>query len=158
MKVENQALRLEKLMQKHQCHPEYEVCFPPVSVKKSALKKLTAGDLLLLGLERMELQLLSKEDGCAKAVLSSYDKGMTIRITEHLKSPVKHVDSRKYKNLLISLGKLNSRVLEIGHTVETMQIDPEKVLLYAEEKLVAKGRLVTVDDEIAVEIKEVKEI
>jgi len=143
-------------MQKHQCYPEYELCFPPVSVKKSILKKLTVGNLLLLGLECMEIRLLSKNDGCARAVLTSYDESMTIQIVEHLKSPLESNDSKKYKNIRISLGTLQSRVLEIGHKIETMQIDPEEVKLYVEEKLVAKGRLVTVDDEIAVEIKEVK--
>ncbi len=156
MKAENQALRLEKLMQMHQCYPEYELCLPPVSVKKSALKKLAAGDLFLLGLERMEMLLVSQSDGCAKAVLSSYGKGMTIRIVEHLESTTETTDSKKYKKIRISLGTLHSRVLEPGHQIETMQIDPEEILLYAEEKMLAKGRLVTVDDEIAVEIKEVK--
>ncbi len=156
MKAENQALRLEKLMQMHQCYPEYELCLPPVSVKKSALKKLTAGDLLLLGLEQMEMLLVSPSDGCAKAVLFSYDKSMTIKIVECMENVSEPNDSKKYKNIRISLGTLQSRVLEPGHKIETMQIDPDEVLLYAEKKLVAEGRLVTVDDEIAVEIKEVK--
>ena len=49
-------------------------------------------------------------------------------------------------------------MLEIGHKIETMQMDAEEVLLYAEEKLIAKGRLVMVDSEIAVEIKEVRKV
>ena len=156
MKAENQALKLEKLMQRHQRYPEYELCFSPVAVKKSALKKLTAGDLLLLGLERMEMLLLSKNDGCAKVVLSSYDKSMTIQIVEAIENTPESSDSKKYKKLKISFGSLQSRVLDVGHKVEITQIDTEEVKLYMEEKLLAKGRLVTVDDEIAVEIKEVK--
>ncbi len=156
MKAENQALRLERLVQRHQRYPEYELCLPYVSVKKSALKSLSAGDLLLLGLESMELLLFSENDGCAKAILASCDKSMTIQISESFKKREEPVNSKKYKELKISLGSLYSRTLEAGHKIETTQIDPEEVLLYEKEKLLAKGRLVTVDDEIAVEIKEVK--
>jgi len=158
MKAENQALRLEKLMQMHQRYPEYELCFPPISVKKSALKKLAVNDVFLLGLEHMEMLLLSKRNGCAKVVLSSYDKSMTIKIIEHHKNTENPTNSKKYKDIKISLGTLHSRVLEIGHKIETMQMDAEEVLLYAEEKLIAKGRLVMVDNEIAVEIKEVRKV
>jgi len=158
MKSENQALRLEKLMQMHQRYPEYELCFPPISVKKSALKKLAVNDVFLLGLAYMEMLLLSKRNGCAKVALSSYDKSMTIKIIEHYKNTERPTNSKKYKNIKILLGTLNSRVLEIGHKIETMQMDAEEVLLYAEEKLIAKGRLVMVDSEIAVEIKEVRKV
>jgi len=81
---------------------------------------------------------------------------MTIQISESFKKREEPVNSKKYKELKISLGSLYSRTLEAGHKIETTEIDPEEVLLYEKEKLLAKGRLVTVDDEIAIEIKEVK--
>jgi hypothetical protein len=156
MKADNQALKLEKLMQRHQCYPEYELCFSPIAVRKVLLKKLNVGDLLLLGLESMEMQLVSKSNGCAKAILASYDETMTIQIIEDSYRGSEIDESKKYKKLKILLGRVHSRVLTIGHKIETMHIDFEEILLYAEEKMLAKGRLVTVDDEIAVEIKEVK--
>ena len=156
MKVDNQALRLEKLMQKHQVHPEYELRLPSVLLKKGAVKKLTRGDILLLGMEQMEVLLVSEKNGCAKALLTASDESMTIQIIEPYVESENTIDSKKYKKADISLGTLRSRVLESGHKVETTQIDPEEIALYVEKKKIAAARLVMVDDEIAVQIKEVK--
>ncbi len=158
MKADNQALRLEKLMQKHHVHPEYELCFPPVAVKKSALKKLAAGDVFLLGLEKMEMLLLSKEDGCAKVILSSFGQSIGIQIVERVEETEKSSDSKKYKKVRISMGTLRSRVLESGHKIETAEMDMHNVTLYADDKKIALAKMVMVDDEIAVQIKEVKKI
>jgi hypothetical protein len=155
MKRENQALRLEKLMQRHQCYPEYELCIPSVAVKKSALKRLGKGDLLLLGMGTMEMLLISQSNGCAKVMLSSHGKCVKIEIIDTYEKREEKSDSKKYKTIKLLLGKVQSRVLEIGHNVETVQIDFNEVLLYEEEKKIANARLVVVDDEIAVQIKEV---
>jgi len=159
MKADNQALRLERLMQKHQVHPEYELCLPSVSVKKSLLKKLSKGDVLLLGMEQMEMLLLSEGQACAKAVLFSYTESLSIEITETIKQTVNTVDtidSKKYKEVSIFLGSLRSRTLESRHKLEITEIDLDDISLYVEKKKIAVARLVMVDDEIAVEIKEVK--
>jgi len=158
MKADNQALRLERLMQKHQVYPEYELCLPSVILKKSLLKKLSKGDVLLLGMQRMEMMLVSEKNGNAKAVLASYDKSMTVQIVEPEKHIVNTVDSKKYKEVEILLGILRSRVLEAGHKVETTQVDMDDISLYVEKKKIATARLVIVDDEIAVQIKEVKKV
>ncbi|AKF24641.1 hypothetical protein YH65_04000 [Sulfurovum lithotrophicum] len=158
MKDENQALRLERLMQKHQVYPEYELCLPSVTLKKSLLKKLSKGDVLLLGMQQMEMILVSEENGCAKAVLVSYDESMTIQIVEPVKYIVNKIDNKKYKEVEISLATLRSRVLEAGHKVETTQVDMDDISLFVEKKKIATARLVMVDDEIAVQIKEVKKI
>lgn len=156
MKAENQALRLERLMEKHHVHPEYELYLPSVLVKKSLLKKLSRGDILLLGMAQMEMQLLSKDAGCAKAVLWAYADRMEIKITEISEPPEIKADSKKYKTVDIFLGRLRSRTLEVGHRVETEGVDLEDIVLYADSKKIAVARLVMVDDEIAVEVKEVK--
>jgi len=155
MKSENQALRLEKLMQKHQCYPEYELSFPTIAVKKSALKRLRNGDLLLLGMGSMEMLLTSQSNGCAKVVLFSHGKCVKIQIVETFDVIETKSNSKKYKNIKLLLGRVQSRVLERGHTVETAQIDFSEVSLYVEEKKIANARVVVVDDEIAVQIKEV---
>jgi len=156
MKVENQALRLEKLMKRHRLYPEYELCFPLLSVKKDTIKKLRTGDLLHLGMDRMKMLLLSKENGCAKVVLSSCGKSLTIQIVGRYKHSKKQNHSKKYKNVKILLGTVQSRVLEIGHKVETAQIDFGKILLYTKNKKIANAKLVIADGEIAVQIKKVK--
>ncbi len=155
MKGENQALRLEKMMQKHHLYPEYEVCLPSVSVKKSALKKLGAGDILLLGMARLEVLLLSEHTGCAKALLVNAQGGLTIQIMQYMKQLPKHIDGKKYKEVRVTLGNVQCRVLERGHKIEMAQIDTDEVRLIHATEEIAKGRLVEVDDEIAVEIKEV---
>ena len=155
MKTDNQALRLERLMQKHQRYPEYQLCFPPVYVKKNVLKKMAAGDIFLLGMAQMEMLLISEYDGCAKAILSSCGESMTIEIMETIKPIENAFDSKKYKKVDIVLGTLRSRVLEARHKIESTLIDPEEISLYFEKKKIASAKLVMVDDEIAAEIKEV---
>jgi len=156
MKVDNQAFRLEKLMQKHQIHPEYELRLPSVLLKKGAVRKLSRGDVLLLGMGQMEVLLVSEKNGCAKALLIVSEESMTVQITGPIGDPENTIDSKKYKKVDISLGSLRSRVLEPGHKVETTQIDTEEISLYVEKKKIAAARLVMVDEEIAVQIKEVK--
>ena len=155
MKVDNQALCLEKLMQKHQLHPEYELRLPSVLLKKGAIKKLSRGDVLLLGMEQMEVLLVSEKNGCAEALLIVSEESMTVEITGPFEDSENTIDSKKYKKVDISLGSLRSRVLEPGRKVKTTQIDPKEISLYVEKKKIAAARLVMVDDEIAVQIKEV---
>lgn len=156
MKAENQALRLEKLMQKHQVHPEYELRLPSVLLKKGAVKKLSQGDVMLLGMKQMELLLVSEKNGCAKALLTASDKQMKVQVTGPCDPMINTIDSKKYKKVDILLGYLRSRVLEAGHKVETHALDLDDVLLSVEKKKIATARLVMVDNEIAVQIKEVK--
>jgi hypothetical protein len=62
MRGETQALHLAKMIQKHKLYPEYELALPFLLVRKNSLKKLSKGDVLLLGDENLNLKLL-KEDG-----------------------------------------------------------------------------------------------
>lgn len=156
MKADNQALRLEKLMQKNQVYPEYELRLPSVLPKKGTVKKLSCGDVLLLGMEQMEVLLVSEKNGCAKGLLSASDESMTVQITGPFEHSLNPIDSKKYKKVDIVLGRLRSRGLEPGHKVETTQINLDDISLHIEKKKIATARLVMVDDEIAVQIKEVK--
>jgi len=157
MKIDNQALRLEHLMKIHQHTLTYELSFPPLFVKRNALKKLERGDLLLLGLKRMEMLLLSEDNRCAKVVLSSCgNKSIQIRIVSPLEKRGKEERHKKYREIKLSLGRVQSKVVKAGHTIETKEIDLEKIVLFVEEKPVAVGRLVEVRDRIALEIREVK--
>jgi hypothetical protein len=156
MKGETQAIHLSEIMQKQRLYPEYELAFPMIEVKKSSLKRLAEGDLLLLGLEQLEMVLLQEGKVCANAILDETCNSRKIRITSLEEDTVYPPDSKKYKIVKCSLGRLQSRVLEVGHQIGAASLDFHEVVLVTEEKIWAKGSLVNVDDEIAVQIDEVK--
>lgn len=156
MKGETQAVHLEKMMQKHKLYPEYELALFPIQVKKNALKKLSGGDLFLLGLHSLEMILL--EEGTiisANVVLNESGNSSKLKIIDIYKSTVEQTDSKKYEIVKISFGVLQSRKLEVGHMIEIAQLNLQEVSLYVDGKNIAKGSLVNVDEEIAVQIDEV---
>ena len=51
---------------------------------------------------------------------------------------------------------IQSRTLEVGHQIETAQLNLQEILLHVDGKNIAKGFLVNVDEEIAVQIDEVR--
>ena len=155
MKIDNQALRLEHLMKLHRCSPLYELCFPSFRVKKRALEKLALGDVLLLGLDRMEMCLLSKEHGDLNVLLSFHKKKIYIQILSPLEKSIAREKHKKYRDIKLSLGRVEAQMLKRGQTIETEEIDLDNIVLSAEEKIVARGRVVEVDNEIAIEIREV---
>jgi len=153
MKAETQATHLVKMMQTQKHYPSYELTLPFFSIKHSALKKLAPHDVLLVGLSRLELQLVKKEKVCAIALwekegIKILDIPEEIDIAEHTK---------KYETIKCSLGMLSGTKLEVGHWVDTLQFDMEDITLYAKGKKLAKGKLVNVDDEIAIAITKVVE-
>jgi hypothetical protein len=156
MKGETQAVHLSEIMQKHRLYPEYELALPMIEVKKSSLKKLAEGDLLLLGLDHLELVLLQEGKVCAKVMLDETQNTRKIKIVNLEKDMLSSYNSKKYKIVKCSFGILQSRVLEVGHQIGIASLDLHKVGLMTEEKVWAKGSLVNVDDEIAVQIDEVK--
>ncbi len=152
---ETQALHLEKMMQKHKLYPEYELALVPIQVKKNALKKLVSGDLFLLGLDNLEMILLEEENISAKVLLNKSGESSKIKITHLYIDPLKQANSKKYQTVKFSFGMLQSRTLEAGHQIETAQLDLKTVSLYVDGENIAKGSLVNVDEEIAVQINEV---
>jgi flagellar motor switch/type III secretory pathway protein FliN len=131
MKAETQALHLEKMMQRHKLYPEYELALSPIQVKKNALKKLTSGDLFLLGMHRLEMILLEEGNISANVVLNESGNSSKIKIIKLNRSTIKQ-------------------------TKETAQLNLQEVLLHVNGKNIAKGSLVNVDEEIAVQIDEVR--
>ncbi len=65
-------------------------------------------------------------------------------------------NSKKYEVVEFSFGVIQSRTLEVGHQIETAQLNLQEVLLHVNGKNIAKGSLVNVDEEIAVQIDEVR--
>jgi len=155
MKAETQALHLEKMMQKHKLFPEYELALSPIQVKKNALKKLTSGDLFLLGMQRLEMILLEEGNISASVVLYESGNSSKIKIIKLNRSTPTQINNKKYEVVEFTFGMIQSRILEVGHQIEIAKLNLEEVSLHINGKNIAKGSLVNVDEEIAVQIDEV---
>ncbi len=156
MKIETQANHLEKMMHAHKLYPEYELALPLCEVKASVLKKLVVGDVFLLGLAHLEFILLSEGNLCASGVIATHKKAHTVKISYLHKDTLQQDYTKKYKVLKCSFGMLQSRQMEVGHSVCIGQLDLQEVDLFIDEVNIAQGSLVTVDEEIALEITKVK--
>ena len=65
------------------------------------------------------------------------------------------LDSKKYDTLKLSFGTVQSKVLEVGETIDITHIDLGYVTLLSENKKLAEGSLINVDNEIAIKIEKV---
>ncbi|WP_295420764.1 FliM/FliN family flagellar motor switch protein [Sulfurovum sp.] len=155
MRGETQAVHLAKIMQKHKLYPEYELVLPLVRIKKNSLKKLSKGNILLLGLESLDMLLLSKEKICANVVIDGVHNSTKIKITSLEDKAILPTNSKKYETLKCSFGILQSRKLEVGHKIDIASLNSEEILLIVEGRTIAKGALVNVDEEIAIQIDKV---
>jgi len=144
-------------MQKHQRNPEYALTLPAISIKKKSLKKLEAGDILLLALDHLLLLLVQENEVCASLSLDSYGDRIKMTIDKVEKSPLGRCDNKKYETVLCSFGKVQSRVLELGHSIEIPALDFNHLTLHVNDKIIASGSLINVDDEIAIKITEVND-
>ena len=155
MKHETQALHLAKMMQKHVCYPTYDLTLPLVTVRRNKLKKLNENDLLLIGVDRLELLLMNGNTIYATMRLRMMKNAHGAEIVHVAEDTIEQSDSKKYKILKISFGTVQSKALEIGSTIDITHVDLEKVTLVSEGKKIAEGSLVNVDEEIAIQIKKV---
>lgn len=153
MKNETQASHLAKMMQTYTSYPVvYELALPLVAVRSNKLKKLNVDDVILTGFDTLEFVLIDEDIICANVLL---DNTHRTEIFHLLNDTIKLSDSKKYETLKISFGTVQSKVLEVGHTIDITHIDLEKVSLVLEAKTIAEGSLVKVDDAIAIQIKKV---
>ena len=155
MKHETQALHLANMMQKHVSYPTYELTLPLVKVRNNKLKKLNENDLLLTGIDRLELLLMNGNTIYATMRLRMLKNAHGAEIVHVAEDTIEQYDSKKYKTLNISFCRVQSKVLELGSTIDTTYLDLEKVSLSVEGKTIAEGSLVNVDEEIAIQIKKV---
>ena len=65
-------------------------------------------------------------------------------------------NSKKYQALKFSLGKLQSRKLDIGYRIDITARPLQDVTVMVEENIYATGYLVNVDGELAVKIDKVE--
>ncbi len=156
MRGETQAIHLAKIMQKHKLYPEYELILPFVQVKKNSLKRLSSGDVLLVGLDCLKMALLEEGTVCANVVIDKSENSRKLRIIQLSSGMIKEADNKKYEIVKISFGIIQSRTLEIGHKIGLTSLNLKEITLVVEGKNIAKGSLVNVDEEIAVQIDEVR--
>jgi len=155
MKSETQAFHLAKMMQDHTRYAKYELVLPLVSVRNKKLKELSPDDVLLLGLNVLEFVLMDTERLCANVVLKEIKNIHELEITHVDKVTIGPIDSKKYKTLRLSFGTVQCKVLEVGETIDVTHIDLGKVTLFSENKKLAEGSLINVDNEIAIKIDKV---
>ncbi|SFZ98086.1 hypothetical protein MNB_SV-5-1183 [hydrothermal vent metagenome] len=154
MKSETQSLNLRKMMEKQKLYPEYDLAFEKVCVKKKNIKNLEIGSVLLLGMNYLHMVLVKDSEIHAKVKLDNVGDYSIIEIVSLKETDVNKYDSKKYENVLCSLGKINCKKLELGHKVSISSLGIKEIEVFIDNNLYAKGKLVTVDDEIAVEIGE----
>ena len=152
---ETQALRLTQMVQKHAAHKSYELALPLVEVRSDKLKKLSVGDVFLLGLESLELILVDEEAIYARVILKKLRSNHYLELIELRKEQVDKAKRKKFAKLRFSCGEVKIQTLKVGHNIEMAQIDLENVNLVLDNKYVAVGSLISVDDEIAVKIDKV---
>jgi len=155
MKSETQAIHLEKMMQRHKRHPEYELALPLFLIKYSTFKKLSIDDVFLLGLNALEFILINKGEICAKAELLEYGNSQKIKIIYLEKDTLKQSHTKKYEEIKCLFSTLQIKKLELGCKISIEQLDLQEVKLFVKDEYIADGTLVKVDDEIAIEIKKV---
>ena len=156
MNGETQANRLAQLMQKKGFLPSYELALPFIEIRRSSLKKLESGDILLLGLNSLTCVLMDSDKVCANAVLVKQNNRHGMQIIETESEPIKSSDSKKYENMKIIFGNVKCRTLTVGHIIDIAQINLEKVTLVSKEKKIATASLINVEGEIAVKIDKVE--
>lgn len=155
MKSETQAFHLAKMMQDHTHYPKYELALPLVSIRSKNLKKLSLDDVLLLGLNVLEFVLMDAESMCANVVLKDMENIHELEIVNLNVDTICPLDSKKYDTLRLSFGTVQSKVLEVGETIDITHIDLGYVTLLSENKKLAEGSLINVDNEIAIKIEKV---
>ena len=155
MKAETQSLNLQKIVDKHKLYPQYDLVLDRVCIKKKSLKSLKVSSILLLGMNYLEMELLKNDEVCAKVKLVNVGDCSKIEITSLGTISSNSCHSKKYENILFSLGKVQCRKLKLGHRVGISSLNINEIDIFVDNKIYAKGLLVSVDDEIAVEITEV---
>ena len=157
MHGETQANRLAQLIQKQGNLPHYELALPLVTVRSSSLKKLDINSILLLGMNDLECVLMDNNAICATVVLVKLPYSYAMKVLKIDKEPVVQQDSKKSEMIKLSFGKVQSRTLDIGYTIDVSQVNLEKVTLVYREKKIATASLINVEGEIAVKIDKVEE-
>ena len=155
MKDETQAYHLVKSLKMHKRHPEYELVLPFIFLKKSYFKVMKKDDILLIGLDSLEMFLCQKEHLCAKVQLLHTKNYTKIRIFDNEIEQEKIKEHKKFQAIKCSFGLFQSRNLEINHKIDVSSASFETVTLWDKDKKIAEAKLINVDNEIALQMIEI---
>jgi len=156
MKAETQAVLLEKMMQKKKVQPVYELTLPLFSMKQSLLKKLTKGDILLLGLDSLEIIVLQNEKTYANVMLLKNEKIQEIEIISTDNTWSYFTENPKYEVLKCLLSTIGVESFDVGTKQDISNVRFEYVTLYTEKNVKRlEGKLVEVEGNIAIEVTKV---
>jgi hypothetical protein len=147
-----QALRLQEMMAKHSVLFSCSLSLYPVEVKKSSLRKLRRGDVLLLGCSDLTFCLLKEGRIIAEAILKRGSIGASVEITDLREMPIDQSEHKKYQTIFPLLGRLQSREIKCGQRIDISHLDPAEITLTDGNNTIASGRMVTVAGEIAIMI------
>ena len=156
MHGETQANRLASLMQKHKSLPSYELALPLVTVQSSSLDNLEVDDVLLLRLDVFECILLNNDILYANVIPVHEKRRVMIKVLDMVNRKVSKTQRKEHEVLKLSFGTVQSRILEVGHTIDVSQMDLETVSLMRKEKQIATASLVNVDGKMAVKVDKVE--
>ena len=152
MERKTQALHLAQMMQKHLHNPQYELALPFVRIRRSTLKKLSVNDVLLLDVNVLAFILLEGNVIYADLTLQRVEGSDVIVITHLHNKMIESNESHKHETIKLSLGKCQMKSFEVGESVELTLFDLEKIMLISNEKKIAEGSLVNVDNELSLKI------
>jgi hypothetical protein len=154
MRGETQATHLEKMMCRHPLFHTYELALPPTQIKRSILKKIEVGDIVLLHSKAPRLELQREGRLCAVARMNPCHKSLSVEPVKEKK--VKYTtESKKYDILHCLFGTIRSKEIKADTKIDISSIDMAHVTLKTRKRTVAVGHLVRVGGEVAVEIEKV---
>ena len=155
MRDETQASRLEKLVRKYPLFRDYTLMLPPVEIKRSDLKRMHRGDVIVLPMHSPQFELWYEGSVCATALMESCGRGL--RVTKIVdKKSCSSNNSKKYELLFSLFGSVQSRQIKEETRIDIGALDMRRVELRHVDSKIAQGRLVRAGDQIAIEIEKVE--
>jgi len=155
MKGETQAVLLEQMMQNKKVQTSYELILPLFMLSQSSISVLTKGDILLIGLDSLEMIIHANDNSYAKVEVIVNEKMQEIQIISMHERRASSTLNSKYKVLKCVLSTINIKSFEVGSTYAISNIDFEQVTLFVDNYKTAEGKLVEVEGKVAIEIKKV---
>jgi len=155
---DSQMQRLRQLMHKTNQASYLQVVLAPITLKKSALKKLQIGDIIPLNTSTIELLLLDNNTILAKAEYGLLEKQPSIYIssiqTDNELLPTQK--EKKYKQILLSLGRIKKEQLLPDTTLILEKTSFYDIELYDKERVVAEANFVVLESGVGVQVERVE--
>ncbi len=154
--ADTQANRLINLVRQTNLENLLEVLLSPFEVKKSSIEEIGVGDILMLPIKELRVEVVSSEQEVIANGLYGVECGTpSILIIGTEKSRKMKFNSKKYNITKISLGQIDKRDFGSGtlHKLTPFGEHAAKITMEGEKSLY--GDLVRLDEYIAIEIKKI---